>query len=317
MKRPVQPHPQEEAASASPTRNLVKSAPHRTVGGGRFPGLSPTDLTHESHNERHALLTLALCHDVTAIASQAGEEPYELNGRQRHHTPDFVVDAFVPGLRIEVKSITSLARPEAIEKYRAVAQGYRKRGIPFAFLVDAQLEEQPRFRTVKLLCRYVTSEIPQGVTEQAEIALQDGALPIAELMSRSKLQLVDVLTLIAKRRLCFDWLLPFDSKNTVVCLPGQPFGGLLLESILCASRFSDFLAQLALGRPPTDQRLLADAKTWRQLRRPLGPWQFVGGLDDEKDFLDRGSDQSFPIAPERRRDFAPGQGSFPARRADR
>ncbi len=311
------PKPPTSSQPVGPSRNVIKSAPHRTVGGGRFPGLSQTDLTHESHNERHALLTLALCHDVTAIASQAGEEPYELNGQQRHHTPDFVVDAFVPGLRIEVKSITSLARPEAIEKYRAVAQGYRKRGIPFAFLVDAQLEEQPRFRTVKLLCRYVTSEIPEGVAEQAEAALQDGSLPIVELISRSKLQLVDILTLIAKRRLCFDWSLPFDSKNIIVCLPGQPFGGLLLESILCAGRFGGFLAQLAVGRGSPDQRLLADAATWRQLRRPLAPWQFAGGLDDEKDFLDGGSDQPFPVAPQRRRNFAPGLGSLPARRATR
>jgi len=287
-------------------RRLVECSPHRTTGGGFFPGLTDDDVEHESYNERYALSTLVLCHDVTSIASQASREPSSNDDDSRHHIPDFTVDAFVPGLRIEVKALASLVHEGSIEKYLSVAKSYLSRGIPFAFIVDAQLEEAPRFDSVKLLVRYATSGVPEAVLARATECLSDGPLSIDELTARASLELVDVLTLIARRHLCFDWAIPLHPKTTVVSLPGQPFGGLRLEDILRSTRFGRLLEDMAVGRRPTDKYVLADAATWRQHHRPLGPWSFVGGFQDTSPLRDLGEEECIPRAIKRKRDRAPG-----------
>lgn len=287
-------------------RTLVECSPHRTTGGGFFPGLTAVDVEHESYPERYALATLCLCRDVRAIASQSTKEPYVFQDRPRHHVPDFTVDTFREGLRLEVKALASLVHSDSLEKYAAVAKGYLDRGVPFALLVDAQIEEAPRFASVKLLFRYVTSQVPPAVLAQATAALSDGPLSIPELMVRASLKLVDVWTLIANHHVCFDWAKPLDPHTTMVSLPNQPYGGLKLENILSSTRFGDLLAQLALGRRPTDQRVLADAATWRQFGHPLGPWNFVGGFQDEKPLRDLREDEYIPRAAGRKRDRAPG-----------
>lgn len=267
-----------ESNKSPAKRNLVECSPHRITGGGFFQGLSVGHIEHESHIERYALSTLLLCHDVYRIESQVGKEPYSLDGQQKHHIPDFVADTFVEGLRIEVKALAQLVRPEALGMYTAVARGYLTRDVPFAFLVDAQLEETPRFRAVKLLARYVTSQISEQVAEKARIALASGAKSIGEIKACAGLQLVDIWTLIAQRQLCIDWDKPLHAEESLVSLPGQPYEGLKLENILRSTRFGGFLAELALGRQPTDKQLLADAAAWRQRDRPIGPFNFVGGF---------------------------------------
>lgn len=290
-------------------RTLVECSPHRTTGGGFFPGLTAFDIEHESYPERYALATLCLCHDVRFIASQSTKEPYLYLGRPCHHIPDFTVDAFVDGLRLEIKALASLVHGDSIEKYAAVAKGYADRGVPFALLVDAQIEEAPRFASVKLLFRYVTSKVPEDALTGATAALAIGPLSIPEFMALASLKLVDVWTLIAKRHICFDWAKPLDPHTTVISLPNQPFRGLKLEDILHSTRFGGLLAELAMGRRPTDQCLLADAATWRQHGHPLGPWNFVGGFQDEEPLRDLGEDEFIPRAAGRKRDRAPGFGA--------
>lgn len=300
---------------SSPVRVLVECSPHRITGGGNFGDLTDADVEHESYHESDALVTIPLCHDVSSFKSQASKEPYGTDEEPQHHIPDFTVNCFVEGLRIEVKALASLVHDDSLTKYAAIGKGYLNRNVPFALLVDAQLQEVPRFDSVKLLARYVTSTVPPDVLERATNALRNGPLSIPELKEAASLNLVDVWTLIARRHVTFDWALPLDPDKTRVSLPNQPFAGLKLEDILNSTRFSPFLAELALGRRPADKQLLADAATWRQSCRPLTPWQFVGGFGKAEPLRDLREEECIPRGARRRRDYAPGTRSVTPRDA--
>lgn len=296
-----------KSRKTGPARVLIECSPHRTTGGGFLRDLMDDHVKHESPPERNALATLCLCHDVYAIASQAAEEPYiGIDGKPHHHVPDYTVDAFVPGLRLEVKALSSLIHRTSLDKYAAVAMGYLNRKTPFALLVDAQLAEEPRASSVKLLFRYCSSDVPADVLTRATAALENGPISIADLRAVASLKLVDIWTLIARRHLSFDWGRSLHPEMTMVSLPDRPYGGLKLEDVLRSTRFSGLLAQLAVGRRPTDQRLLADAAAWRQSNRPLGPWSYVGGFQDTDPIRDLDEDEFIPRAARRKRNQAPG-----------
>lgn len=291
-----------------PARTLIKSSPHRTTGGVLVEGLTVGHSEYESRNEANALNTMLLCHDVQKIASQPLKEAYLLDGVERFYTPDFIVDTFEAGLRLEVKSIGYLVRSESDwEKYLAIASSYWNQGIAFAFLVDAQLEIQPRRGNVSLLVRYVTSKLPDGVAERASDALANGPMSVEALIQASGLALVDVLTLIAKRVLCIDWNIAFNRESSWVSLPGEPYEGLKLEHILRSSRYGDFLAQMALGRRTADRRILAGAQTWRRRGYNPQPWSMVGGYVERPPMRALGESERLPRDFGRRKDFAPGQ----------
>jgi hypothetical protein len=306
MAKKRKPPKKKSRGPNSPVRVLVECSPHRITGGGSFPGLTELDVEHESYLEHDALAAITLCHDVRFIRSQASKEPYGTDDQPQHHIPDFTVDCFVPGLRIEVKALASLVRDDSLTKYAAIGKGYLDRHVPFAFLVDAQLQEAPRFDSVRLLTRYVTSTVPPDVLERAKNALLSGPLSIPELREVASLSLVDVWTLIARRHVTFDWSCVLDRHETKVSLPNQPFAGLKLEDILRSTRFGPLLEELALGRRSTDKQLLADAAAWRQSRRPLTPWQFVGGFAKAAPLRDLREEECVPRDPRRRRDYAPG-----------
>ncbi|MBS0543071.1 MAG: hypothetical protein JSR40_04950 [Proteobacteria bacterium] len=304
-------------AKPKAARTLVECSPHRTTGGGYYKGLTELDAEYESPNENNAIDTLVLCHDVHKIASQPIEEPYEYEGKICHYTPDFIVDTFVPGLRLEVKSVANLLNHTAsLNKYLAIARAYHQRGVSFAFLIDAQLEAQPRFDNVKLLQRYVSSTVPPEVLERALRALHHHPLTVTELQARATLGLVDVWTLIARQHICFDWSQHLDRHTTMVSLPNQPFGGLQLGDILRSTRFGDFLAEMALGRRATDKRLMADATSWRRIDNPLEPWSFVGSPRFTAPLRNLRPEECIPRSPQRRRDFAPGIRAVPPRSTD-
>lgn len=309
------PATKKPVAEPKAARTLVECSPHRTTGGGALLGLTEGDAEYESRNEANAIDTMSLCHDVVSIASQPVTDTYLFDGKTRRYTPDFIVRTFVPDLRIEVKSVSTLMPDLASqEKYLAIAKMYREKGIGFAFLVDAQLEHQPRFDNVRLLQRYVGSPIPADVCERAAQTLGSaGPLSIAELQARASLERVDVLTLIAQRHLCFDWKTRLHSSSTIVSLPNQPYGGLYLADILRSTRFGDSLEEMALGRPATDKRLMAYAKTWRRPDYHIEPWAYVGRPQFQPPLRHLEATEQLPRSPERRRDFAPGRATVTPR----
>lgn len=265
-----------------PARTLTKCAPYRNTGGALIPSITELHAEHESPNERLAVAHLALCRDVDTIASQPWQDTYSDDaGELRRYIPDFVVSTGTSSLILEVKALTFLTDEASLRKYAAIARHYFTEHQPFAFLVDAQLEEPPRAASVRLLFRYATSVATAPAQDLAKAALCDGPMRIGELCRQTGLQLVDVYTLIATKHLCIDWGLPV-SADAMVSLPDKPYEGLRLEHILRATRFGHFLEELAVGRRPTDRRVLADAQTWRQSRRTPTPYCFVGGFPQRK-----------------------------------
>lgn len=303
-----------EKKSSSKTervRKLVECSPHRTVGGGFFDGLMTEDVEHESHNERNAVATLPLCHDVSEISSQKTKEPYQDGDKVRHHVPDYTIKCSDHELKLEVKSLTSLLRDESLSKYQLIAKGYVDRQQRFSFLTDVQMEEEPRFSSVRILSRYVTSEIPDQMLTRASEALSAGPMTIPDLKKIAAIALVDVYTLLARRHITFNWgekLTP----EVRVSLPNQPYEGLKLEHILHSTRYGHLLEELALGRRPTDKCLLADAASWRQYDRATGPFNFAGGFSESEPLRDLGAEERIPRASGRRRNHAPGVGTLPS-----
>jgi hypothetical protein len=291
---------------SSSARYLKKSVPHRTVGGLNIKHLNDFSIEYESYNERYSAMLLSLCHDVERVKSQPIVFNYidEL-GKQRKHYPDFEVittDRVV--FYLEVKAIENLLIPKSITKYSLIAKEYYRQKIAFKFLTNIQIEVQPLFAAVKLLFRYINSPSFTTHVQLAETILKSGAMPITAFMEESQLELRDVYTLVAKRHLTFDLSKPL-SKDAYISLPNKPYGAITLEKTLCSTRYGDLLQKLALGHQPTDQSLLAAAKTWRQSNNHPDVWGVVGGFAELPPL--RAADTSgFLRDPKRRRAFAPG-----------
>lgn len=287
-------------------RQLVECSPHRNTGGGSIPNLTEFDVEFESHNEKLAIATLALCHDVQKITSQPDRLPYVLEGKDKHYIPDFLVETVLNGpLYLEIKSIRTLVHAKPQEKYRHISKCLLDRGTPLAFLVDAQLEEAPRCEWVRLLFRYITSPLDSALIKDVTESVATGPRSVGDLQDNA-IALTDIWAMVAQRYLCLDWSAPLHARNTLVSLPGQPFKELKLEDVQASSRFNSFLAQLALGRRPTDQHIVAAAEAYRQHHRPFTPWSFVGGAANGTPLRDLKPAELAPIDLRRRRDFAPG-----------
>ena len=289
-----------------PERVLIECSPYRTTGGRFIEGLTPYPIEHESHNERHALWLLPLCHDVLQIQTQASKERYTNEaGELCTHVPDITVLTPTGTVLIEVKSLSWLVKEKELNKYLQIARGYLLQKKRFAFLVDVQLMQQPLFQSVNLLSRYSNCEIIPSVSERVVEQLQAGPMQIRELIEVAWVELVDVYVLIARKVITCDWSERLDIDSRVSLL-NQPYERLKLEKILRSTRYGDLLAQLALGRRPADQSVLEDAENWRQPRKPLNPFQFLGGFSKGAPLRDLREGESRTSKSWKRRDFAPG-----------
>lgn len=296
----------QSKSHSNSVRDLKKSVPHRTVGGFNVPHLNEESIEYESYNERYATMLLSLCHDVLMVKSQPIVFNYtDESGKQRKHIPDFEV-VLTDGkmLYLEVKALEDLLSPKNIPKYARIAKEYRRQNLNFRFLTNIQIENQPVFSAVKLLFRYINSPDLIDHLKQAEAVLENGFMLISAFIQVTQLELRDVYTLIAKRHVTFDMSKPL-SKEASISLPNNPYGAITLYETLCATRYGDLLQKLALGHQPTDQSLLATAKTWRQSNNHPDVWGVVGGFTELPPLRDACT-SGFLRDPKRRRDFAPG-----------
>jgi len=292
---------------AGPVRYLPDAAPHRMAGGWNVEGITPYDAGHESENEKNALWLLALCHDVTEIRSQPSKEEYEdASGNLCTHIPDFLVTTTDGPLYVEIKSLSELCRPKSLDKYTSVARGYMKRGKRFALLVDAQLRQEPLFRTISILRRYVNSEMEAKKAASILGKLKHGALTALELLKDEDISLVDIFTMMAQRKICFDLSRPVFAEQLSLSLPDQPFEGLKIANILHSTRYGDLLERMAMGHRPTNQSELARAQNRRQFNQPVNPFQFFGGFTASPPIRDLGKSESHARKTWDRRSQAPG-----------
>lgn len=288
-----------------PVRTLHKTSPHRTVGGYFVEALTPYVAEYESYNEKNAINTLLLCHDVTEIRSQPKKFNYiKKDGKSGSHTSDFEVITESGPIFLEVKAIENLLEKSSLEKYSYIARHYLMCNQRLAFLTNVQLEERPRFDSVLLLRRYVNSEINHDALVIAQQMLLSGPLTINAILDGSPVTLLDIYTLIARKFLCFNMITPL-GRDTQVSMPNQPFKGLSIESILRSTRYGDLLEKLAMGRLPSDQSIVAAAKNWRQLNNNSTIWGMVGGFTEFAPIRSV-SEIGFLRGAKYRRAYAPG-----------
>lgn len=268
-----------KAKEAAPARNLIKKSPFRTTGGAFIAGLTPYAAQWESYLERYAIPTFALCHDVQTILSQPFTEDYKDGfGKDRSYTPDFLIKTTQGReLVIEIKSLRFMFSEQALDIHTAIANHFLPKSQIFRFCVDKQIEDQPRFNSVKLLFRYVTSNIPKSLADTIFPFMGNDPIAISELMKLSKFGLGDIYALIAQKHLSIDWSQPLN-KDAFVSLPSKPFKGLELDDILSCGQFSNLLAELAMGIRPENKRLMASAQVGRRLDRSAGAFSVVAGF---------------------------------------
>lgn len=310
MSLPRKPKAKNSSVQSGPERVLVECSPHRSTGGLFVEGLTPFDIQHESHNEKHCMRLLPLCRDVLEIKSQATQEPYwDESGVQRHHTPDFTVQTPKGIIYLEIKSLSWLTSDQQLNKNLSIGRGYLLQKKRLAFLVDAQLQQQPLFSNVNLLRRYIHCDLAPATYIKLAQQLSDGPKAIADILANTTLQLVDIYAAVARKQICFDLEKLLD-RNSIISLPDQPYEGFKLENILSSTRYGGFLAEMALGRRPADQSILADAAHWRQLRQSPSPFQFVGGFTAGSPLRDLRAEESVTRKSWHRRHFAPGAQSI-------
>lgn len=269
-----------EQHDRGPVREVVDQSPHLQVGEIHQEGKTTYPVAWESPHERKLIYLFLMCDDVVKIETQAKEWVYRIDGdeKERRCYPDARLVTTTEQLYLEVKSLRYFVKPKTLEKYLAIARSFIDTDHRFAILTDDQINFR-WYDNAFLLARYrsrpVTPEIERAILD----ACKNGEVVIADLLIQAAglVALADVYALLTRRTLAFDWDKSL-TREASVSLPKQPFAGMTYERISSSGRFADLLAEVALGRRPSDQRLLA-AK--RARRRPLSPSSasgFVGVL---------------------------------------
>jgi hypothetical protein len=292
-----------------PARKLIDVSSYRTTGGVFIEGLTPYPAEHESYTERYTIASLALCHDVVQIKTQADVENYiDMHGKKRRYIPDILVDTKFSELTIEVKTLNFLFQTKAINKYQQIGHHYSNSKKRFAFLTDAQIEDGERFKNIKILFRYAHSHLPNVTLEKLSKWDSDTAISIANLMDLLELQLVEVYTAIAQKHLCIDWDKPL-SKDVLISHTNKPLKGLSIEHLISSSRYGCLLEQLAMGDTPSDKRLLVAGTTWRQPKVQLNAFSSIGAFQREEAMRDLTESELRAGTVWSRRNRAPGKTS--------
>ncbi|NPT37489.1 hypothetical protein [Paraburkholderia xenovorans] len=253
-----------------PARGIVRKTPYRIVGGLDVPGRTIYPAEWESYLERASISTLLMCQDIESFATQPQELIYRLQGLPRSCFPDLFVTGGFGTAYVEVKPLEILVSDENIERYIEVARRLRATGSAIFFFIDTDILVEPRVKTVMFLNRYARTILSAEALGKTQQIADKKILPLKQLQAEAGLTLRDVYAMLAQRHLSMDLSTSLRS-DSFVWLPSKSLPELSFGGILASSEFSDLLAELSLGRRPTDKRQLALAKAGRQrVRRPAG-----------------------------------------------
>lgn len=264
-----------------PGRAVIELSPHRMTGAMELPGVTLYPSQFETAGEERFHGVLLLCSDVTEIAAQPKKEAYELDGVTRHYTSDarlrLTTLADSSYVHVDEKNLAYLVKPDNLKKYLAIAKALRSRGDQLNFITHDQLKPvwcDNTHRLIRYLHQPVSADFEQQVVGALPQAREIGAL-LAELNATDKL--ADLYALIARKKICINWDQPLN-RRALVSQPDQPFARMTYERIRTSGRFADLLAEMALGRRPSDQRLRAAARARRWPLSGPSPLGFVGAL---------------------------------------
>jgi hypothetical protein len=266
-----------------PAREIISKTPHQRTGEIDIPWLMPYPNQFQLANEPLAILTFAMCHDVSAIASQGEKVSFKFDGKAKSHYPDLWIRQDGKALLVEAKSAKDLMRPKNLEKYSAIGRDLHEQKKPYKFITDSQLQVEPRNQNVTRLARFLSVEPTPMAVEFARTNLATGKKSIRDLaaIDPKVFSIADAYTLVARRTITFDWGLPF-GPDSEVSLPNQPFKGLMSNDVFFSGGYDDLLAELAMGRQPTDQQRMAAEANRRRKIHTSSPFDCVGGFPVEK-----------------------------------
>lgn len=261
-------------------RFIIDQCPHRITGEVNLPWGQLLAPEHESALEGATIYTLAMCWDVHSVVSQPERITYtDEDGKERRYAVDFLITLDACRKRAEVKPLAICLKEEVIGRLSAVARVFASRNEEFDILTDDVIRQQPRLDICKRLRGFLKQVVSEDALSRVRDALGNGALKISDLLATlgGDQYWADVLAMIAHRHLCISWQEPY-SKDMQVSLPNLPFPPLTYATLTNSSRFRPLVQELAMGRRPTDQRLLAAARAKDRSIDLPDPFGVVGAL---------------------------------------
>lgn len=113
----------------------------------------------ESILERDLIHHLEFDPNVTSYRAQAARIFFELDGKRRHYTPDFLCERKVgPPQIIEVKPKKRLS-PWFLQLYRIITPICEREGFEFVLYTEFEIRTQPFLDNVKLLWKYARTPL--------------------------------------------------------------------------------------------------------------------------------------------------------------
>ncbi len=260
---------------------------------------------HESGLEKDAIYVLAMCWDVLSIISQPECRTFTTqDGKKRKYKVDLKLSLSDDGVkRVEVKPLAFCFKEDVMERLLAIAQQYASQDESYDILTDDVICQEPRLEICTRLRGFLKQVVPVEIMCRVREALGNGPLKISDLLVTlgGDRYWGDVLAMIAHRHLCISWDESY-SKGMQVSLPHQPFQPLTYVALTNSSRFRPLVQELAMGRRPTDQRLLAAARAKDRSISLPDPFGVVGALPRRAMQVGRGDG--------RRNDGGDGDGGF-------
>lgn len=287
----------KKSASSTPydDGNIIARYPHRQVGSLGGPDNHTGSRQWTSWGEFESAVLVGHCGDVRGQELQPGPYACMVDGKPRSYTADTKL-SLVPGslfseLLGEVKPLAFLLRDDSLGEYSQIARSLYAQGHSLRFLTEEQLAQEPRWSNALLLRRYMGSPLSEEKLGTVLARLSTGPRSVGELLDEfPHIQRAEIYSFIAQREISIDWNAPVESNTAAVSLPGAPFGHLTHDQILTSGEHVDLLEELAMGRRPSDQRRLANARFSCRRHRHDSHVDFAGGLYDREPFRSRATD---------------------------
>lgn len=127
----------------------------RCINIGKYPSdKMDMNIWTESLLERDLTYRLEFDPSVTSYRTQAARIFFELDGKRRHYTPDFLCERKVgPPQIIEVKPKKRLS-PWFLQLYRIITPICEREGFEFVLCTEFEIRTQPFLNNIKLLWKY-------------------------------------------------------------------------------------------------------------------------------------------------------------------
>lgn len=280
-KQASSPKKKKKQPTEDRARFIIDQCPHKITGEVNLPWGQLLSPEHESGLEKKAIYVLAFCWDVSSIISQPERRTFNTqDGKKGKYKVDLKLTLSADGIkRVEIKPLAVCFKEEVMERLLAIAQQYASQNEAYDILTDDVICQEPRLDICKRLRGFLKQAVSEEALSRVRDALGNGPLKISDLLVTlgGDRHWADVLAMIAHRHLCISWQEPY-SKDMQVSLPNLPFQPLTYDALTNSSRFRPLVQELAMGRRPTDQRLLAAARAKDRSIDLPDPFGVVGAL---------------------------------------